>query len=375
MASGFIIDFNEINSVEIQIENYRLGFKNLIKSSNLPKIRYLGKYEKEVRNDDLSSRSFFISIPIKNQEDIISEILQTLLDNSKYCLKIGLLFDGCTDNSLQKVKNFFDEKFTDFLFLKSVYFLESQGDLFESTCENILFLLCDTEYFISLQADIFLIDSTFLSRCLKAFDKVPNLFAISARAVVSFRNAKNLANLETNILRFLSKLNKINRKNRNFSSLGYYLKGMSYFGDTSNFPISKMQYTWVQLHTLFLGEAAIRGPIVWRSEIFRKLNGFNDIAYFLGRDDCDICYRASLSGYIAGYLPSTSYSIPAHGTTRKLRSIESDEAMQIRIEIAKLNPGVLTKMWNNRINFFRLPVFRLSKIILKRNQGTYRISL
>jgi GT2 family glycosyltransferase len=375
MASELNINLNEIHSVQSEIESYILNFKKRANITHFPKINYHGKYEKQIGLSHLKNESFFVSIPIKNQEEIILQILQTLLDNSKYSLKIGLLFDNCTDGSLQKVKSFFDEKFKDFSFLQNVYILESEGELFESTCENILFLLCDTKYFVSLQADIFLTDSTFFERSLKAFDKVPNLFAISGRAVVSFKVAKKLANLETSILGFKSKLSKIIRKEHGVNSLGFYVNGMSYFGDTSNYPFIKMKYTLHQLHTLFLGDAVIRGPIIWKSEIFRELNGFNDLSYFLGRDDCDISYRAFLSGYVVSYLPSTSYSIPAQGTTRKLRSAEAVNAMQIRIKIAEFNPGELSNFWNNKSGFFNLPIFRLIKVFLKGNLGGYRISL
>jgi GT2 family glycosyltransferase len=111
------------------------------------------------------------------------------------------------------------------------------------------------------------------------------------------------------------------------------------------------------MSTLYLGEAIIRGPIIWSSKIFCRLGGFNDISYFLGRDDCDLCLRASRNGYLVGYLPSTSFSIPSDGTTRKAITNEVATAMQVRTQISNSNPGELYKLWQK-------PGKKISSLIL-----------
>ena len=92
----------------------------------------------------------------------------------------------------------------------------------------------------------------------------------------------------------------------------------------------------------------IRGPIVWLSKTFRELNGFDDVGFVLGRDDCDLSFRGFLNGHISGYLPSTSYSIYEQGTTRKPRSIEDRIALKARQELSHNFPGRLVDFWDKR---------------------------
>jgi len=343
-----IIDDREILNLQDEIEKYRNCFVNRSQGTFLPKVELIGKFEKYTTEGMNESVQFFVSIPIKNQEEIIVDVIRTLLDNSEFPLVIGLLFDNCDDQSLQKCKIFFEESFHNYKNLNCVYILESNGELFESTCENLLFLLCKEKYFVSLQADIFLDDKTFLKRGLIAFNKTHNLLGVSGRAVIPFRKISKIQNFCTKVLRIHNYAKNLMPSTDKRRELGPYIQKLGYFGDISNMPSIKMNYSISQLNTLYIGDAIIRGPIIWNSEFLRKLNGFNDISYYLGRDDCDLCFRGSKLGYIVGYIPSTSYSIPIWGTTRKPRNKEVDECINTRDLLAASNPGELTLEWSRK---------------------------
>lgn len=345
MTCNMITTGARIRYFQDKIDNYRIDFIKRSAGMNLPNVRFVGEFRKFENAPAEELMQLFISIPIKNQEQIITDVIQTLLDNSGQPITIGLLFDNCTDQSFQKCKTFFETSFCFYSKLKSVYFLESDGELFESTCENILLLFCSDIYFVSLQADIYFNDKSFFSKSHLAFCKMPNLLGVSGRAVLPFRKITKSQEFFTKLIRINYYLKRMVLFSSSWRNLGPYIPGLGYFGDISNIPITKMKYSRKQINSLYLGSAIIRGPIIWKAELLKQLNGFDDISFFLGRDDCDLCFRGSLQGYIVGYIPSSCYSYSAAGTTRKPRTKQVDDAIHRRILLAEANPGNLTKEW------------------------------
>jgi hypothetical protein len=107
-----------------------------------------------------------------------------------------------------------------------------------------------------------------------------------------------------------------------------------------------MQFSNKQLLTIYPGQAIIRGPLIWRSEFFEQLNGYDDLAYFLGRDDCDLSLRGLVQfEYFVAYLPCRSYSNPLEGTTRKPRAPEAVAELQKRADLANNFNGSLSSLW------------------------------
>lgn len=366
---GNFVNLPDKQAAQIQdkIESYRDSFFHRSSGATLPVINYLGKFEKSPSNS--FTEEFFVSMPIKNQEKIIIDILQTLLSNITQNFTLGLLFDNCSDKSLKVCKEFFSDSFDKYQNLSTVYFVQSNGELFESTSENILFLLCTQKYFLSIQADNFFTDKTFLERSVKAFSKLPTLFVISGKAVVSFKILSKLRIIANKILHSYNYFINFGVRNVRKKKLGFYFPTLGYFGDLANPPNSYMQFSTRQLNTLYLGEAVIRGPVIWLSDIFRKLDGFNDIAFTLGRDDCDLCFRAFLEGYIAGYLPCRAFSVYEHGTTRKKRSQEDQIQLDNRIAISKNNPSNLMKFWKGEISPDLIYKVHRNNVDIKKNYG------
>jgi len=371
MISQIVSDFADLNTMQLKIDGYRDVFFRQSGGFHLPEVRYLGKFEKTQPQNQFKDNHIYISIPIKNQEEIIVKVLKTLFQNTKHNLVIGLLFDNCTDKSLSNVTKFLNSEFLKFSNVITIYLVKSSDELFEATCENILFQFCESDYFLSLQSDIFFEDPTFIARSLTAFNKLPNLFAISGRAVVPFRQITRIDKMFEKIIRSTSSIRDLKSLFTNKKILGAYIPKLSYYGDISNMPFKRMSFSTRQMSTLYLGEAIIRGPIIWSSKIFRRLGGFNDISYFLGRDDCDLCLRASRNGYVVGYLPSSSFSIPSDGTTRKPITNEVATAMQVRTQISNSNPGELYKLWQKPNKKISLIFFKIRYLLrgLLFNQG------
>lgn len=317
---------------------------------DLGPVYHFGDFRKSL--GETKKSLIFFSIPIKNQESYISEVLDDLFKNCKYPYSVGLLFDNCTDKSLENVLEYLQENFSKVKCLTLVSIFVSNGELFEATCENLLLKFCEANYFVSLQADNFLNDETFLTRALKIFKELPNLLGISARACVSvtpklryLEILHNVADTSTRILNNLFRFKK-------YIKLGSFYRYQSYFGDKSLYGVSHMQFSERDRNTLFIGEAIIRGPIIWDSAKLKKLNGFDDVNFYLGRDDCDVSLRAKKFDWIVGYLPATSYSIPTRGTTRRPRSFLTEEALQQRNLISSISKTPMEIYWNLQKIFY-----------------------
>lgn len=367
MLSEFLETSGEKSKRQELIELYRSNFQNRSSGFELPNINYIGCFQKNGRNNENLDSQFFVSIPVKNQAQIIISVITTLIENTNQTFTIGLLFDNCDDESEQVCKDFFKANFRNFEKLSQVFFIRSLGDLFEATCENILLLFCKSPYFVSMQSDIYLADNSFFERSLKGFNKVPNLFALSGRAIIRLKHNSKFYRTTSALVVGLRRLIEILKLKRKQKILGPYFRGLNYFGDISDPPKTRMNFNSRELQTIFLGEAVIRGPIIWRSEIIKQLSGFNDVAHVLGRDECDMSLRAINRGYVVGYLPTSSYSYKEMGTSRKERTIEVQKQLSDREKVAKQNPSDLSLLWNGHILLNKKKNFPTSKVFLNEN--------
>ena len=341
-------DFSDVEldsylNFKLRSEGYWKTFNFKAFPYQLPNISYLGSF---VQNSEGSSKSeIYIGIPIKNQGEVIFKILNTLFESISFDFSVGVVLDNCTDNTEREVRRFISERAKENKNLQRFDLLSSNGELFEATCENLLFQFCEEKYFMSLQADIYMVDDSFIDRSINAFDQNSHLLGISGRAIVGYGPEQKMA--QNSAIRALINLPnliapKIWRKKR----LGPAPSREGYFGDTSRQPDSSMQFSAKQLKTIYPGQAIIRGPLIWRSEFFEQLGGFDDFAYFLGRDDCDLSLRGWLQlKYFVAYMPCRSYSNPHEGTTRKPRTAEAITELQKRADLANRFKGRLSSLW------------------------------
>ena len=211
-----------------------------------------------------------------------------------------------------------------------------------------------------------------MNRASKAFALIPELFAVSGKAIVTFNIMSKFKKYLNRIFHFHNSIFPFLPNCRAVKKTGFHLPFLGYFGDLSNPPESYMHYSSGQMNKIYLGEAVIRGPIVWLSKTFRELSGFDDVGFLLGRDDCDLSFRGFFNGYISSYLPSTSYSIYEQGTTRKPRSMEDRIALKAREELSQKFPGQLFNFWDKSSsdNAFKKNFINQMKIRVKNAYGS-----
>lgn len=338
------------SEIKNRIKLYREKFE--IKSGGfaLPNIMYLKSYTSHYKSSINCAHDIFIAIPIKNQGGFIVDILKSIINHTRVKTRIALLFDSCTDSSEIEVIDFIENLAYHNINLLSIDLLKSDGDLFESSCENLLFSLSDETFYMSLQADIDFQDYKFIPLSIYAFQLFPSLFAISGRAITSFDRDNRMAQSKLTRL-FLNLPRLFFPRWFRYQLLGFSSHRKGYFGDLANPPKTQMLFTKNQKQTLYTGDSVIRGPVIWRASTFNALNGFNDLVFYLGRDDTDICLRARL--YLemhVAYLPCKYFSEPSRGTTRKKRTEETVFAMSRRENLSSSGWSLLGDYWQGKID-------------------------
>lgn len=349
-------------AMEVIIDSYNEKLSNKLgqfEESKLISSRYFYK------RDNADTAKFTVVMPICNQEGIIGDILKSLFENISIFSNLIFVLDACTDNSEEILMQHITNNFENFPLLLSATVLTSKSDIFEATCENIALSLTETQYFMSIQADTYLNDKSFQQRALTALEQYPDLAGVSAKAILPFSDPRKKP-LKHSTSRLIYNL-KTKLFKKGALKLGNFGSREIYFGDVSIMPKMQMKFTSTELNNVYLGEAIIRGPIVWRTSPLKTLGGINDVAFFLGWDDYDLSWRLWRQYRMrVAYLPAYSYSVPNTGTNSKARKADTEEQYSIRKQIAALNPGELSKLWeliekNNSIEFPKLEKRRIKQ--------------
>lgn len=326
--------------------DYRQEFGTRSGGYDFPEIEHFGVWENPF------TRFFPLitaSMPICNQEALIQDILKSFFLCSHVPTQLVLILDACRDSTEARVMDFLNSINPVTTQVTRVILFRTRVDIFESSCDNFARSLSKTPYFLSIQADNFLNDPTFLNRALQAIEKFPDLVGLSARGVVPFDHPRRSPHRESRIRQIINLPSKIFPGLFSYKFLGPFSSRYNFFGDVSTPPRTHMKYSSKAARCVYLGEAVVRGPILWKSEALELCNGFNDVAYFLGWDDYDLCYRLLKSHSLrVGYLPSESYSQINTGTNSFPRSTETQIEYNRRELLASKNPGSISDLWNSR---------------------------
>jgi len=325
-----IVQFEE--TFQDKIRGYIEEFEKKSLGYRLPEVNYL---ETHTTSKQKFRPKFSISLPVKNRESDISAVLDVLVSVVQDPAELFILLDNCEDQSEKEVRTWLSKMKQNGEVPIAIHLMSSSKDLFESTCENIVFRLSLGAYLVSTQADIYLEDESFLSRSASVLEKYGDVFAVSGRAVVN--EARTKWSRSRHVLSLLSRIRLPSPlEMQKDLRLGAYFPGLKVYGDRSSQPTSKMHFTSKQLRSLFIGPSVLRGPIVWRAEVFRQMGGFRDECFFLGRDEMDLCQRAHQElGLYVGFMPSTSFSFLWQGTSHKERSLIAEAEMNNRSKLSK----------------------------------------
>ncbi len=196
--------------------------------------------------------SIDIVISVHNQEQLIQRVLVGIFNSTTTPFNLILVFDGCTDKSLDVSQQFL--KNTKSSFLKNLA-ITTADNVYETKANNIGFRLSREKYLITLQDDVVIEEKGWERRLtypLRAFD---DIFAVTSRV------ALNMRYFDDKILpRY------VNCAGREFLSL--------------------------PRNTFAIRNTLNRGPIAFRVDILKQL-GYLDEIFAPGQfDEADLVLRA-----------------------------------------------------------------------------------
>jgi glycosyltransferase involved in cell wall biosynthesis len=227
----------------------------------------------------MSNRSISLVMPVYNQQNIISNVMNSILTNiSNNVKEMWIILDGCTDNSESIILSNLINKRND-LSVNLVY----TDNVNEVIACNIGFKSSKCDYVLNCQDDMVINEYHFDERLLKPFSAVENLLGVTGR------NAQN----ETIIDNELKCFNVAGRDVRSLRNL------------------------------FAIRDVIVRGPILLDHSKLAELGYLDEAFAPIDSDDKDLSFRAYKKGYAVGSYTIDYSSELMWGTTRKNKESES----------------------------------------------------
>ncbi len=228
-----------------------------------------------------------VVMPVHNQAGIIIRNLNSLIVNVAGTFELFIICDACTDGTLEAVRSWVDalpaNLYMRDILLFSIVLIDQSTPVFETTADNMGFLLARGRYVLEVQADMRMIQYGFNRQLEKAFATGDDVFAVSGRCA------------------------------HNYSGIQGFGKINQHVEERSNI---KPQH----LATFFIHQTCNRGPLLIDRARLVDLGFLDEQNFWLGDDEHDLMARAAARGWVCGYIPMEFFSPLADGSTRKPRS-------------------------------------------------------
>jgi hypothetical protein len=228
-----------------------------------------------------------VVIPVHNQRDIIIRNLNSLIVNIAGTFELFIICDACTDGTLEAVRAWVSalptNLYTHDILLFSVALIDQSTPVFETTADNMGFILSRGHYVLEIQADMRMIQYGFNKQLEKAFATGADVFAVSGRCAHSF-------------------------------------DGTTGVGKLGELVEQRTQIPLDHLANFFVHQTCNRGPLLIDRERLAELGYLDEQNFWLGDDDHDLMARAASRSWVCGYIPIEFISPITDGSTRKPRS-------------------------------------------------------
>jgi glycosyltransferase involved in cell wall biosynthesis len=322
-----------------------------------------------------------IIVPVFNQEEIISGVLESLVSSISMCSELIIINDGSEDQTQSAILKFFDnfssEEFPSLVKVR-LYFLKFSR--FETYCDDFGIKASMAKYCLEVQADMFISDPGFDKRMVALMQAYPDLALLSGRGVEPLEQIFHSyqSSLGTESAFFPSELHFLIRrsilwvKNALKKIMARFLDSSTEVGgeldaEARKFEVQSNQdflslgragrlgelidlspnLLDVLPSRVYLGETVMRGPLLIDKDKYSEIGGFNTDLFFLGFDDHDFCYRANSLNFRVGYSPVHFLSPLRLGANRKHRTVLSELLIFLNIlRIRKLR--LRSTFWTQR---------------------------
>jgi len=219
-----------------------------------------------------------VVLPVFNQENIIEKNIDSIVKNMDGNFEIIIILDNCVDNTKQIVLDYFNSN--SFSKISNIIVIEQSTPVFETTCDNIGFVLSSGKFIVEIQADMEMTEYGFNSNLARGIKQYDDIIGVSGRCTHVFGTAYGVGKLGQHV-----ESNLDPRLNRN---------------------------------TMYMYGTCNRGPLVLDRDKLKCMKYMDEQNYFLDGSDHDLFARAySEKGWKCGYIPIEFKSPLVDGSTRK----------------------------------------------------------
>lgn len=270
--------------------------------------------------NDINDIDYSVIIPVYNQEEIITKNINSVLKYTGGIFEIIIILDFCFDNTEKNIIHFLNNYNHFNNNLSSIkIFKQNNSPIFESSCDNIGFVLSKGKYCLEIQADMEMVENNYNLHLTKPFKILDNVLAVSGRC------AHNLF------------------RPGGIGKLGLLIENSVY-----DLNIDKNKF--------YTYETCNRGPLLFDRQKLKQLNYLDEVNYHQDNSDHDIMIRGYLKyNYICGYVPIDFKSPLEDGSTRK--DFNNDKGLinlkykQLRMSQHKIKSNRLLN--GNSINLYK----------------------
>ena len=203
---------------------------------------------------------YSINLTVHNRDFLLERTLKSIKDFTVGAYELVVVLDGCIDKSEQICKEW-GYQFKNF---KLVY----ANDIYETLSNNLSMRNSIGEYIIIVQDDMVVTEQGWNKRLALPVEKFDDIFAVSARCAHNFK--LNPKSQEIHAVKY--------NPNRWADILIHY----NHAGIKHKTPRNKF----------IIRTSVIRGPLLLRHDVMKKLNYLDEDFAPMDMDDHDLCYRA-----------------------------------------------------------------------------------
>lgn len=264
---------------------------------------------------------FSIILTVFNQDRIVGDVLERLLKLTTESWELVVVFDGCTDTSMEVVQNTVHANCKPGAcrnhHLLHVLQIRHPVSVFETAANNIGMRAALGQFWVLVQDDMFINEAGWNSHLAVPARIYPDVLAVSARCAHSF------GLLLDPPTRLNSSVGRCGRDvEQPFPSAGNTCT--FHVRDTSN-----------------------RGPLLLVGRLMVSLGLFDEVNIMLYNDDHDLMARAWQQGLVAGYMPVDFHSPLQYGGTRRQVAPSISELAYLAKRKRRMSPSFLSKILSN----------------------------
>lgn len=301
-----------------------------------------------------------VLLPVFNQAEIVGSVIEGIFKSMSTSFELFIIDDHSSDGSLQEIVEAVRHFSPIFQNLARASVFRSRLPLFETACDNFLATFAQSPWLLEIQADMMVEDPGFDLRLISAAKRC-NLFAVSGRGVHSFElvGLSPVATYDATLLvpkphsqeplssqgeKDISRLDSVFERSRLDNEIKIFPNFLefrdSHRAGRLDANVEHFDPEWRHYFDVtWIGDTVMRGPLLLKRDEFERLNGFDEMRFYLGGDDHDLNHRAAMRGLRVGFTPVEFTSRLEHGSTRKRKPFTS---------------LLMQKIYQARAQFFRL---------------------